>query len=189
MATDTELAWLAGAFDGEGCVGLYPRTVKGKRSGWDYYVIITNCDERFIHKAASIIADVTGLQPYIRCDTRKFGGRRLCYHVVLTSKSRIVAFLRSMRPHLVVKGEQADLMIRAIQRKGNDAYGTDTAFLYYASEQIKALKEPSHADAEVTLQGLRSGEHRNDEAVIPKYNLPTSAQLLFWDDQAADDIV
>jgi hypothetical protein len=190
MATDLDIAWLAGVFDGEGCIGLYPRIIHGKRSGWDYFVVIANADAPLIRKAAEIVTHLTGKRPYIRSDMTRRGNRRVCYAITVQSRPRIIAWLEAMRPYLVAKGEQADIMLIALKARGHDAHGTNTEVLKYAALQLKAMKEPSQADAEVTLAGLRSLEHRNDKAVTPKNNLPTSPRLpLFptWD--TADDIV
>lgn len=187
MVSETDKAWMAGVFDGEGCVGLYPRILKGKRSGWDYFVAISNSDPLLINRLAEIVTEFTGKKPYIRTDKRR-GKRRICFAVVVYTKRYIAAFLKGIRPYLVCKGQQADVMLMAVNARGRGAGGSHPEILAWAQAELLRLKAP-YDDAEVTPDGLRYQEHRNDYPLSPNNNAGTSPQLLFWHEQTAEYIV
>lgn len=158
-----DLGWMAGLMDGEGCISLYQRNRYGK--GWDYFVQISNTNPAIIKKSVDIIVSVTGSMPYVRLD-RIRGNRRPGFCIVLNRKDQIVSFLSAIRPYLTGKAAEADVLLYAIQHKG---------FRQPAIGMLRDLKVPSYANAEVTLQGLRSGAHRNDYGVSPNNNPRTSA--------------
>ena len=177
MVSETDKAWAAGIFDGEGCIGLYQRMIRNKRSGWDYFVAISNSDPLLINRLAEIVTELTGKKAYIRTDKRR-GNRRTCFAIVVYTKGRITAFLKGIRPYLVCKGPQADVMMMAMYAKGNDAHGTNTELLLWAQAELIRLKAP-YDDAEVTPDGLRYQEHRNDYPLSPNNIMGTSPQLAF----------
>lgn len=177
MISETDKAWLAGVFDREGCIGLYPRILSGKRSGWDYFVAISNSDPLLVNRMAEIVAELTGKKAYIRTDKRR-GNRRTCFAVVVYTKRYITAFLKGIRPYLVCKGPQADVMLIAMNTRGNGAGGSNPEILAWAQAELLRLKAP-YDDAEVTPDGLRYQEHRNDYPLSPNNIMGTSPQLAF----------
>lgn len=100
--TETEKAYLAGLFDGEGCIGLY----KDKRN-YVVHISITNTDIRLI----------TWLQQHLcmgNIQTRSVVDKPE-YHQAWEWRTRsrkdALAFLLIIRPFLVSKAEQADLLL------------------------------------------------------------------------------
>lgn len=187
MVSETDKAWLAGVFDGEGCIGLYARTIKGKRSGWDYFIAISNSDPLLVNRVADIVTGITGKHPYIRSDKPR-GNRRVCFSVVVYTKQYIRAFLTGIRPFLVCKGLQADVMLVAMGAKGHGAGGSNPDVLQWAQAELQRLKEP-YDNAEVTPDGLRYQAHRNDYPLSPNNNAGTSPQLGFPHLDGLDNIV
>lgn len=172
---DTDVAWLAGLIDGEGCISLYKRTVRGRPYGWDYFFTISNADEAIVLEAARVIRFLSEFDPYIRYDKPR-GNRRPCYSVVLSRRSQIQDVLNAVIPYLRGnKREQGQLLLQALHTSNRDRR-------HQLARAIKALKS-SYGDAEVTLGGLRSPAHRNDYVVSTNDNPRTSVRLSA-DDQA-----
>ena len=174
MLQPIDLAWLAGIFDGEGSVGLYHRTARGKSAGWAYYVTISNADPSLILRAHALMTEICEggqhrTRPYVRFDGKRRGNRRLCVSIVCGNKTASEKLLIAIRPYLIAKGPQADALLVAIRAKGSNAHGTDNELLWAISDQLKRMKAPD-GDAEVKLQGLRSVAHRNEYGVSPNNN-------------------
>ena len=173
MIGDTDIAWLAGLVDGEGCISLYKRTVHGRPYGWDYFFTISNADEAIIREAARVIRFLSEYEPYIRYDKAR-GNRRPCYAVVLSRRSQMRDVLTALLPYLRGnKREQAALLLQALATK-------DRQKRYEIARALRILKT-SYGDAEVTLSGLRSSVHRNDYQVSTNDNPGTSVRHLFED--------
>ena len=99
--TETEKAYLAGIFDGEGSVGYY---LKGKSGYHTAQVAIYNCDPR--------------VMDWIR-DKVKFGsistnqktGKYIGWSWICNSNRQVTEFLTTIRPYLIVKSDQVDLLL------------------------------------------------------------------------------
>ena len=96
----TEIAYIAGLFDGEGCV----RIKQANQGGNSYYVIahITNTNKKMLEK----------VEIYFGGNTRKQeeGRNKPVYNWSLSS-SEAVDFLKTLCPFLIEKKEQAELAI------------------------------------------------------------------------------
>jgi hypothetical protein len=103
--TSTDLAYLAGLLDGEGTLGVYGRTEKGRRE----YVV------------ACVVANTsTTLMEWL---VTKFGGSykarkqtnkgwKVCYGWSIHDRRKIADLLPHVLPYLVIKKEQAELMLQ-----------------------------------------------------------------------------
>ena len=54
MVTDQDLGWLAGLFDGEGCISFTHTCYRGKRRTYAYHSI-TNTDKALLEKAQALL--------------------------------------------------------------------------------------------------------------------------------------
>ncbi len=100
------LAWAAGIFDGEGSVFLIRQSNRGKRGTGknDRLVVkVVNTDPRMLVRLREIAGGRISSQ-------RIRGTRRPSWEWITTGVSA-KAFLRMVRPWLVVKGEQADVAL------------------------------------------------------------------------------
>lgn len=108
LMTETDKAYIAGFFDGEGCVGYYNAIKSNKKCNPAYHasVSISNTDPRVIRW----IGDIVGVGRYniIRF---KDGKRRVAYQWQLGKRSDVIAFLVTIRPYLKVKGDQVDVLL------------------------------------------------------------------------------
>ena len=108
--TETERAYLAGIFDGEGCVGYYKR--RGNRSKYSYIalVAISQTDFRPIH----------WLQEKIQFGTvvTKAGKKHFEYQWSTNKKSNVYEFLDAIIPYLILKKEQAETLLAHLTAEG-----------------------------------------------------------------------
>lgn len=104
--SETERVWLAAFVDGEGTIGIYRSTRKGNRSGFRYQAVcsVANTNLALIERFAWL------------ADTRvvrksKNGTRCKDIYTVSVKGRALENFLRQIRPHLIAKVEQADLVL------------------------------------------------------------------------------
>lgn len=96
----TEIAYISGFFDGEGCV----RIKQANQRGNSYYVIahITNTNKEILEKVKGLF------NGQIR--TQEKGVNKTIYNWSLSS-SEAVEFLRTLSPFLIEKKKQSELAI------------------------------------------------------------------------------
>ena len=102
--TEIEKAYLAGLFDGEGCVGYYKRMTK-----------------QVPYHSASLHVCMTDPRPvqwvmdkvsYGKISiSYKANSRRTVYSWQLCNKPQIQEVLEAIRPYLIVKGDQVDVIL------------------------------------------------------------------------------
>jgi len=116
QATDVEIGWLAGIYDGEGYIAFTRQNAKKVRSIRPE-VQMVNCDPELIVKTVGVLNKI-GINPYIR--ERKYNGTRWqsCFHVSLSKFSDIKRFLDIVGPYLTgEKRVKADLMAQLINSR------------------------------------------------------------------------
>jgi intein/homing endonuclease len=136
--TEAQKAYLAGLFDGEGCIGYYKR--KGNRSKYSYVSLVTISQTDFrpilwLHEKVGFGTVIT--KP----------GKKHVEHQWTTNKRQYVyEFLEAIQPYLILKREQADLLLAHITIEGFEPYkkGTVTPEIVAAREtvyqQLRSLK-------------------------------------------------
>jgi len=101
-----ELSWLGGIWDGEGTIGIYKRK--------SYFVpstSVSNTNEVLINKVKDIL-DFYNIEYYVEYNDR--GNRtnaRPAWAIKMESKPRVSKFLTLIKPYLIAKQGQADLVI------------------------------------------------------------------------------
>jgi len=126
--TPAECAYLAGLIDGEGSVMAYysasdrPRAGgRIHRQGWvQVKVDICNTDERLIDWVAERWAGHVS-----QVDRSHLSQRTI--HRIVASAGDAAAMLDDARPYLVIKGEQADLVLELVRTRRNPGRAGYTA--------------------------------------------------------------
>lgn len=132
--TETEKAYLAGLFDGEGTIGYYCKLKVGYHTA---SLAIYNTDARVMTWIKERI-DFGGI--YLNK-----GGKHKAWQWQLNSKAQIQEFLTAIRPYLVIKADQVDLLFS----------------LWNAEEKTRAGRKLSgevlqmRADTELKLKSLK----------------------------------
>ena len=105
----TEIAYIAGFFDGEGCV----RIKQANQGGNSYYLIahITNTNPVILKKVQDLFGGNTRVQ--------EKGRNKPIYNWYITS-SEANDFLKTLQPFLIEKKSQAELGIKFHENKSND---------------------------------------------------------------------
>jgi len=99
---DVDLAYAAGAIDGEGCIGLH-RTGNKSRPSVGLRLSVFNTDPRLPYR----MQDLFGGNVYV--SKRPLGHKPLHEWVLLSAKAADV--LKKVYPYLVIKKEQADIAL------------------------------------------------------------------------------
>lgn len=135
---DTELGWVAGIVDGEGCIGAYP-TVPSGRLCLSFQVGTTSAVTAY--KLKELVGGC------VCCEQRK-GVLKTVYVWQVTQKpaGRI---LKMLLPHLVEKQEQARVAIEFVQTIGLKGHPTDgrrvsAAVVEVREELAQKLKDLKH---------------------------------------------
>lgn len=123
--------WLAGFFDGEGCVSCYLQNSVMKL---DVFV----AQSHFPLIAA--IADLFQQQPRVHCKSRK-----TCYSIHFTGKG-CLNFLEYIKDHVIVKREQVLLAIEFANLIGNSGPSKDSTSQVKRRALGQQIRELNHVD-------------------------------------------
>jgi len=132
--------YAAGLFDGEGCIhlGKGPQFRKTIMMGVTYRPIV----ESFVAKYGGKLYKYASPT-----------GSRAIYRWQLSSKAKIKNFLNSVRPFLLEKAAQADLMLYLVENKTN-AYLLEEAY-----QDMKHLKIATYLEETEQFPMLNFGYH------------------------------
>ena len=118
---ETWLGWLAGILDGEGTVSISRSTGRGKE-GYRFdthhrsLVQIAGTDLRLMDKAADIIEAVTGKRPRRHPVKRYKMTQKPGWAIQVTTSWEVNLLLPAVMPWLVIKREQADIVLSFSKR-------------------------------------------------------------------------
>ena len=109
--TEVERAWLAAIMDADGCISIH-RSRRGKT--WRYWPCIefTNTNKDLVDKYIGLV------KPWVT-RVREYGNNHFCENAkrrfqVEVRHRHCEDFIHAIRPYLVGKGHQADLMIEFV---------------------------------------------------------------------------
>lgn len=127
MATDLELAWAAGIFDGEGCIsiGKVPPNSKNGLRNYSYRLTlkVTMGSKETVDRFSLIVGDGTSF-------LHQKGTDRVSDSYSFVAQSRKTApILQALRPYLITKAQEADIAIQFLalpdcKRGGRQPNGT-----------------------------------------------------------------
>lgn len=145
MAEATELAWLAGIIDGEGCIDLSRRS-RARAVGYHMRVSVSNTDVRLVARCQQI----TGLGRVAQLGgetRRRMRDRwRPCYAWSVSTR-QAEDVLRLVLPYLVIKREQADLALLARRYRGRQGRRNEhIEQLAWLDRQLKTLHARGEMD-------------------------------------------
>lgn len=109
--TQTEVAYLAGILDGEGSISILKMRMKRKSATYWHYALqirIASTHLPLIEWICDLVGGRIYEQTYV---TRVQGNRKRAQHWHIGGRADVAAFLRLVRPYLIVKAEQADLAL------------------------------------------------------------------------------
>lgn len=166
---DTELAWLAGLIDGEGTIAL--SIFRGRGSGGVKTVFsISNTNLENLGNARPILRALAGRDLIPRPEKRSRSEWRPAFVLRTEKHSDIKAILEAVRPWLVGKRKQAELMLAYLEQCSGairNAHGHD-------SPELRDLRHRFVAQMHELNYRYRRGEwrQRHPEEIDPMSIVP-----------------
>jgi endogenous inhibitor of DNA gyrase (YacG/DUF329 family) len=104
--TETQAIWLAAMVDGEGTVSIYRERRPKNSSGFRYKAVVgvTNTNRAIIDRATEL------MQGYASVKDKRPDHHKTCY-IAYAHGRNVEAIARAIRPHLVAKNRQVDLVL------------------------------------------------------------------------------
>jgi hypothetical protein len=124
MVNVTDIAWLAGAIEADGSVGMGFHTSKlaGNRMGFSAKPMVTfsNQDDLFLFKAAEIIRELINRDPAIKTSRSSYVSGNQTYTLVVVGQPYVLALLKALLPFMhSSKKARAELVIRFIESRAS----------------------------------------------------------------------
>lgn len=112
---ETDIAWLAGIFDGEGTVTVTRNgsTKHPEQNARKTEMTIANSDERIILRSVNILESI-GIRPYVGCLEPASHQRLKRWRVAVSKRSDVKKLTELLIPQLTAKKEQAILLNRYV---------------------------------------------------------------------------
>lgn len=131
MSRDTDLAWVAGIIDGEGCISL-----RRARTGFDLRVVVMNTSVAMVRHLQEVFPE-SRVRLY-HYGTPKWRPR---FEWVIQAR-KAEAFLREILQYLVNKKPEAELALysRSLIGKRGSRHNPHTAELYSIVDRLKDMK-------------------------------------------------
>ena len=120
---DTDLAWLAGLFDGEGCFGLHHKHNNRRKASIGPEITLCNTDGRLLQRSHFIMKQ-HGLGHYIHCYQGR-NNQNPHWVIKIYGMKRCKVLLETLLPYLVGKADQALTMLEFINYRFSVPYGTE----------------------------------------------------------------
>lgn len=116
MLTETEKAWLAGFWDGEGSITIFTHTEKNGKEKICPTINVTNTHEGVIAYVVELL-DRLGTSFAVQQRKHTSEKNKDAYHVTTRNIQYIKVVLEAIYPYLVCKKAQATLVLRYVNKK------------------------------------------------------------------------
>lgn len=151
MKKDTDIAWLAGIVDGEGCFSIKMPVKRGTgRRCHQVWLVICNTSQAMVEHAADIIVSVGAKRPSIRRVWKGKKATKWQFWLNIGAKNDLLVVTEALLPHLTAKRVEAEVVAWFMRRAcGQKAYKR-TALDIAVLETLSVVKRHSgEAPAEV----------------------------------------
>lgn len=168
--TETDIAWTAGLFDGEGWIGMArQRRVNSRHLRYTAKAVVGTTSERTKDHLTALMRGM-GVTPYvIERKAQPEANRRRSWNITTGSNIQTERFLTQIRPYLIEKHVQADLVLDYIAWRSSLPKVPPAS---RAGEVILGMKER----AEQTMQMLSADRRRDDPSTTTRL-APTSGVM------------
>lgn len=143
QATQFELAWLAGFFDGEGSIGVYgAKRYKAKGSSYNAKFQIASTNATAIEKVVNILS-MLDVNCKIYQKEPQHKNHKEAWQIYFTKFSDVKKALTAIEPYLVIKKPHANLALKFVNsriEKGLNRGGNKHINTYDESE-VDTIKE------------------------------------------------
>lgn len=112
---ETDVAWLAGIFDGEGTITVTRNgsTKHPEQNARKTEMVIPNGDERIVLRCVETLESI-GIKPYVTCLEPGSHQRLKRWRVGISKRADILVLTEKLIPYLTAKREQAILLKRYV---------------------------------------------------------------------------
>lgn len=151
---DTDLAWLAGIWEGEGSILLYSRPVNDKRIQITPLVTVTNTDVGIVNKARKIVEEMGCNFSWREYKPKGKASYLQCYKLSSAHAGNIKIFLEHILPYMVgAKKAYGETLLAFVSRRVEKAREQNVVLkhLKYDNEDYEFLR--SSTTARVTPKG------------------------------------
>jgi predicted RNA-binding protein with EMAP domain len=165
QATELEIGWLAGIYDGEGYIGFSHQNAKKVRSIRPDIQLV-NCDPDVILKTKRIL-NMIGINPYIRerVHNKKKWSRN--YILTMSKFSDVKKFIDTLGNHLTgEKKKRAELMIQLVNSRI-----TKTKRDHYTEEELAIVDTYFTKMKGIKIRGNTNTVHLNDYQASARYEI------------------
>lgn len=132
-----KLAYLAGIIDGEGCLGVYKRQdKKGRVMQWPIKLVIANNSERLMKW---LVVNFGG-RYYERKGERENNLKWKKGYLHVLGERKLTTLLPKVLPYLVIKQEEAQSVMEAMDIKLEDPFSLRLQELYVKMRKLKDAK-------------------------------------------------
>lgn len=116
MSTETELAWLAGLWDGEGSITIFKHIERGGVRKLCPTILVVNTDIKIINEAKRIL-DNLGTSFHLFERVSKNPKHKNSFQLNTRNTKYIDKVLTAIEPYLIGKKEQAQLVIGYVRKR------------------------------------------------------------------------
>lgn len=116
MITETDKAWLAGFWDGEGSITIFTHTEKNGRQKICPTINVTNTNEYVIAHVIQLL-DKLGTSFAVSTSRPSSDKWKVAYQVTTRNMQYIKTVLETIQPYLVCKQAQCTLVLRYVNKK------------------------------------------------------------------------
>ena len=137
MIRDVDIAWLAGVFDGEGCVFVQRSRRSGNRVVYSLQLNLANTSTALIERYISILRGI-GVHSVTAVET-KYGTRMICYVKVARKRDALV-LAKIILPHTTAKHSELQMAIWYLERSTKSRQHVATEQDILVLETIRSVK-------------------------------------------------
>lgn len=143
MLSETERAWLAGFLDADGMIRLKigQKNATGPKSFIPLATYTNTCAMSVKHIAATLAKSEVNFKAAV---ARRKNGWAEKVTIEIAGLTRVVPFLNAVRPYLVTKALEADLLLRFAQIRAPHSRSPYGEMEYRIFEALKFLKTSRH---------------------------------------------
>jgi hypothetical protein len=121
VVRDTDIAWLAGVFDGEGCVRVQRSKRRGGRCVFSIVLTLANTSTDLVDRYLTILRGL-GLTPNVDLATKYT--KRPIFYVKVARKNEALALARSLAPYATSKRSELRMAILYLERACESTHHT-----------------------------------------------------------------
>jgi hypothetical protein len=117
VTKETDIAWLAGIIDGEGCFSVKNPVRRGTgRTCHQVWLVLCNTSRAMVERAVDIIEDLGCKRPAIRRVWKGKKATRYQFWVNIAQKDDLLVITEALLPHLTAKRVEAEVIAWFMRR-------------------------------------------------------------------------